>query len=107
MANLTVIELGRRDYAEMAELQEGLVSRRLDDDLGDLLLLLEHPPTYTLGRNADRANVLGDPSEHGIELVDVDRGGDVTYHGPGQLVAYPIVTLPPNGAAGGPPDTPA
>ena len=60
----------------------------------DHLLLLEHPHTYTLGRNADHAHVLVDPDSVGAELLEVDRGGDVTYHGPGQLVAYPLVTLP-------------
>lgn len=59
----------------------------------DRLLLLEHPPTYTLGRNADRRHVLVHPDSVGAQLVEVDRGGDVTYHGPGQLVAYPLVTL--------------
>jgi len=63
------------------------------DRRSDHLLLLEHPHTYTLGRNADPAHVLVDPDAVGAELVKVDRGGDVTYHGPGQLVAYPIVTL--------------
>ncbi len=60
---------------------------------GDHLLLLEHPHTYTLGRNADASHVLVAPSSVGAELIEADRGGDVTYHGPGQLVAYPIVTL--------------
>lgn len=105
-APLRVRWLGTVRYHEAWALQRALHA----DAAGtgdDRLLLLEHPPTYTLGRNADRSHVLGDPAEHGIELIEVDRGGDVTYHGPGQLVAYPIVTLPPKGAAGGPPDTPA
>ncbi|HLU42830.1 MAG TPA: lipoyl synthase [Microthrixaceae bacterium] len=105
-APLRVRWLGTVRYHEAWALQRALHA----DAAGtgdDRLLLLEHPPTYTLGRNADRSHVLGDPAEHGIDLIEVDRGGDVTYHGPGQLVAYPIVTLPPKGAAGGPPDTPA
>lgn len=105
-APLRVRWLGTVRYHEAWALQRALHA----DASGtgdDRLLLLEHPPTYTLGRNADRSHVLGDPAEHGIDLIEVDRGGDVTYHGPGQLVAYPIVTLPPKGAAGGPPDTPA
>jgi len=68
---------------------------------GEHLLLLEHPPTYTTGRNADLSNVLVDPAAVGAELVAVDRGGDVTFHGPGQLVAYPIVTLGDPLAPGG------
>ena len=60
----------------------------------DYLLLLEHPHVYTLGKRADPAHVLVPPATVGAELVRADRGGDVTYHGPGQLVGYPIVTLP-------------
>lgn len=96
MADLTVIELGRRDYAEMAELQDALVGRRLDGELGDLLLLLEHPPTYTLGRRSEPGDLLNDPGfyrEHGIAICETPRGGKVTYHGPGQLIAYPIIDL--------------
>lgn len=97
-ARLRVRWLGNVRYRDAWALQRALHS----DPVGsgdDRLLLLEHPPTYTLGRNADGSNVLGDPAEHGIELIPVDRGGDVTYHGPGQLVAYPIVTLPSPGGS--------
>jgi len=95
--------LGTVAYREAWSLQQGLHAHGSDDHL----LLLEHPPTYTLGRHADRANVLTDPCAVGVELIDVDRGGDVTFHGPGQLVAYPVLTLPTKGgAAGGLPDTP-
>ncbi len=83
--------LGRVPYREAWALQRA-ISRRTDDDY---LLLLEHPPVYTLGSNADEANVLVDPADVGAELVKVDRGGDVTFHGPGQLVGYPIVTVGP------------
>ncbi len=102
-APLRVRWLGSVAYREAWSLQQGLHANGSDDHL----LLLEHPPTYTLGRHADRANVLTEPSEVGAELIDVDRGGDVTFHGPGQLVAYPVLTLPPKGdAPGGLPDTP-
>lgn len=78
--------LGRVPYHEAYQLQRGLFAHGSDDHL----LLLEHPHTFTLGRNADPAHVLVDPTEVGAELVATDRGGDVTYHGPGQLVGYPI-----------------
>ncbi|HEX5588652.1 MAG TPA: lipoyl synthase, partial [Acidimicrobiia bacterium] len=82
--------LGRVPYAEGDVLQRALHARAADD----YLLLLEHPHVYTLGTNADPAHVLVPPASVGAELVRTDRGGDVTYHGPGQLVGYPIVTLP-------------
>jgi lipoic acid synthetase len=82
--------LGRVSFAEADELQRALHERSTDDHL----LLLEHPHVYTLGSNANVAHVLVPPAEVGADLVHTDRGGDVTYHGPGQLVGYPIVTLP-------------
>ena len=96
MAALTVIELGRRDYAGMVEVQERLAADRLAGSIGDLLLLLEHPPTYTLGRRSEPSDLLhgaGWYRERGIEVSRTPRGGKVTYHGPGQLIAYPIVDL--------------
>jgi lipoic acid synthetase len=87
---LRVRWLGRVAYADADALQLGLHARALDD----YLLLLEHPHVYTLGTRADPANVLVPPASVGADLVHVDRGGDVTYHGPGQLVGYPILTLP-------------
>jgi lipoyl synthase len=81
--------LGRVPYEEALDLQRALY--RSD---ANYLLLLEHPPTYTLGVRADPANVLVDPSVVGASLVTADRGGDVTYHGPGQVVGYPILTVP-------------
>lgn len=83
--------LGRVEYREAADLQRALHERSGQDHL----LLLEHPHTYTLGTRADPAHVLVPPASVGAELVHADRGGDVTYHGPGQLVGYPIVTLAP------------
>jgi len=82
--------LGRVPYGEADQLQRALHQRSTDD----YLLLLEHPHVYTLGTTADPAHVLVPPATVGAELVRADRGGDVTYHGPGQLVGYPIVTLP-------------
>jgi lipoyl(octanoyl) transferase len=88
--------LGRVDYHEAHALQRRLVAERADDRIPDQLLLLEHPPVLTLGRHANRAHVLATPDQlraRGIEVVQVERGGEVTYHGPGQLVAYPILAL--------------
>jgi lipoyl(octanoyl) transferase len=88
--------LGRVDYREALALQRRLAAERADGRIGDQLLLLEHPPVLTLGRNADPAHVLATPAQlraRGIEVVQVERGGEVTYHGPGQLVAYPILAL--------------
>jgi len=89
-AALHVRWLGRVAYSDADALQRALHAHSSDD----YLLLLEHPHVYTLGTRADPRNVLADPARVGAELVHTDRGGDVTYHGPGQLVGYPIVTLP-------------
>ena len=93
---LRVRWLGTVPYRDAWALQQGFHADRAGSG-EDRLLLLEHPHTYTLGRNADASNVLVDPASVGAEVLAVDRGGDVTYHGPGQLVAYPILTLPPKG----------
>jgi lipoyl synthase len=81
--------LGRVPYVEAWDLQRALAARTDDD----YLLLLEHGPVFTMGSHADTGNILVDPAALGAELVQVDRGGDVTYHGPGQLVGYPIRTV--------------
>jgi lipoyl(octanoyl) transferase len=91
-----VRQLGRVDYREGLRLQSELVAARKAGRIPDTLLLLEHPPVYTLGRNARRENLLvSDPFlvQIGAELFETDRGGDITYHGPGQLVGYPIFDL--------------
>jgi lipoyl(octanoyl) transferase len=97
MANLLhLIHLGRVGFAEALEVQQRLVVLRKRQQIGDVLLLLEHPPVLTLGRNAHRANILASDEElarRGISVYEIDRGGDVTYHGPGQIVAYPILDL--------------
>lgn len=90
MTTLRVRWLGSAPYGEADSLQRALHDRGADD----YLLLLEHPPVYTLGRTAELAHVLVPPASVGADLVRCDRGGDVTFHGPGQLVGYPIVTLP-------------
>jgi lipoyl(octanoyl) transferase len=88
--------LGRVEYAEALRLQEELVELRRADRIGNVLLLLEHPPVLTLGRHANRANVLASDellAARGVMLHQISRGGDVTYHGPGQLIGYPIFDL--------------
>jgi lipoyl(octanoyl) transferase len=93
---LEVRWLGRTDYREAWQLQHHLVAARAAGEIGDQLLLVEHPPVLTLGRHADPAHVLASSTElarRGVELIRVERGGEVTYHGPGQLVGYPIVRL--------------
>jgi lipoyl(octanoyl) transferase len=101
--NLEVRRLGRVSYAEALELQRTLVEDRRAGRIGDVLLLLEHPHVITLGTRRDtaRANVLTTPERLaalGVELHETGRGGDVTYHGPGQLVGYPILNLKPDRA---------
>ena len=90
--------LGPVPYGEAHELQKQLVEKRKADEIPDTFLLLEHPHVITLGRAADRTNILADEAmraQFGVELHETGRGGDVTYHGPGQLVGYPIIKLQP------------
>jgi lipoyl(octanoyl) transferase len=93
---IEAVWLGRRPYREVWALQKELAAARADGRVGDRLLLVEHPAVLTLGRHADASHVRVPESElsaRSIELIRIERGGDVTYHGPGQLVAYPIVAL--------------
>jgi lipoyl(octanoyl) transferase len=97
---ITARWLGRAGYREVWALQQSLAGARARDETGDHLLLLEHEPVLTLGRYAHEGHVLADPGDlerRGIEVIRVERGGEVTYHGPGQLVAYPIVKLAARG----------
>jgi lipoyl(octanoyl) transferase len=99
-APLEVRWLGRIAYRDAWALQRELAERRADDAIADTLLLLEHDPVLTLGKYADEAHVLapaGDLARRGIEVIRVERGGEVTYHGPGQLVGYPILKLSRHG----------
>ena len=92
----TIYQLGLIDYIEAYNLQRELLRKRLDGEITDVLLLAEHPPTLTIGKSGKLENVLASQEElaqNGIPLFFVDRGGDVTYHGPGQLVGYPIIDL--------------
>ncbi|MCY4436862.1 MAG: lipoyl(octanoyl) transferase LipB [Chloroflexi bacterium] len=97
-----LVDLGSVPYHEAWELQRRLVAARQADVIPDVVLLLEHPHTYTIGRRGDDSEVLATP-EHlhtlGATVVEVDRGGLATYHGPGQLVGYPILDLRPRGRA--------
>lgn len=91
-----VRNLGFRAYAEALAVQQELHEARKRDEVPDTLLLVEHPHVITLGRGANRANLLADEATRasfGVELFETGRGGDVTYHGPGQLVGYPIIHL--------------
>jgi lipoyl(octanoyl) transferase len=93
---INLLHLGRVPYAEGLAIQQQVIAARKQNLIGDTLLLLEHPPVLTLGRNSSRANVLASDEflqQRGIEIHEINRGGDVTYHGPGQLVGYPIIDL--------------
>lgn len=94
------VHMGLVDYREAWELQRGLARARQAGTIPDVLLLLEHPPSYTIGRRGNPQDVLlsqGELSDRGISVYEVDRGGEVTYHGPGQLVGYPILDLRAHG----------
>ena len=94
--HIHLLQLGRVPYAEALDVQTRVVAARKAGAIGDTLLLLEHPPVITLGRNSSRANVLASDeflAVRGVELHEINRGGDVTYHGPGQLIGYPIFDL--------------
>ncbi|HJR64159.1 MAG TPA: lipoyl(octanoyl) transferase LipB [Gemmatimonadaceae bacterium] len=97
MPELLVVSLGRMAYGEALELQRSVARSRIAGDIAeDVLLLVEHPPVVTLGRTAKERHVVASPDflrQRGVEVFEVERGGDVTFHGPGQLVGYPIIDL--------------
>jgi lipoyl(octanoyl) transferase len=93
---VNLLHLGRVPYAEALRIQQQVIAARKQNAIADTLLLLEHPPVLTLGRNSNRSNILASDDllhQRGVELHEINRGGDVTYHGPGQLVGYPILDL--------------
>ena len=90
------IDAGIIDYQEAWDLQKKILELRYQNKIPDVLLLLEHPNTYTLGKVTDKNNLLSDPDflkENKISVYEIDRGGDITFHGPGQIVGYPIINL--------------
>ena len=97
VGELIVADLGTLPYAAALELQRDVARRRISGEIDeDVLLLVEHPPVVTLGRTAKAANLIASSellAKQGVELFEVERGGDVTFHGPGQLVGYPIIDL--------------
>jgi lipoyl(octanoyl) transferase len=97
MRELWVIDLGRRKYAEVLDLQRAVARARIAGEIDqDVLLCVEHDPVVTLGRSSKDAHLVASPAQlqaRGVDVFEVERGGDVTFHGPGQLVGYPIVDL--------------
>jgi lipoyl(octanoyl) transferase len=101
---ISVVQLGIVNYATGLRLQQRLVELRKEGRIGDVLLLLEHPPVITLGRNAETKNILASSellAQRGVEVFETDRGGDVTFHGPGQILGYPIFDLRGFATSGG------
>lgn len=93
---LVYCDLGLIDYKEAWDVQKSIHQLRVENKIDDVLFLLEHPNTYTLGKIADKENLVGDKkylSDNKISVYEIDRGGDITYHGPGQIVGYPIISL--------------
>jgi len=96
MDGFKVYRLGLVDYQDALKLQFSILEKRMKEEIEDVLLLLQHPPTFTIGRSGKTENLLSNIEElkkRGIHFEEISRGGDITYHGPGQLVGYPIVDL--------------
>ena len=94
--SINVVDLGKMKYKDALDIQERLLARRQANEIGDTLLIVEHPPTLTLGTRGQYENILASEellARNQIEIFEVNRGGDVTYHGPGQIVGYPIMNL--------------
>jgi len=90
MPTLNIIKKGQVPYGEAWALQREIHAQRLAGEIPDTLIFIEHPPVYTFGKNADKSNLI---NPRDAEVIKSDRGGDITWHGPGQLVAYPIINL--------------
>jgi len=96
MSTLDIYELGTVPYEKALEFQENLLAKRIAEEIQDSLILLEHPPTITTGRKGNTENLLVREEylkKHGISFIHASRGGDITFHGPGQIVGYPILNL--------------
>ena len=87
-----ILDLGQKPYKDVWNLQKKMQLKRLNGDIGDVLILVEHDPVYTLGKNANPDHLL-QSRDRSIDVFNVERGGDITFHGPGQLVGYPILDL--------------
>ena len=97
---LNLLNLGLKDYQETYKIQKELVNKRCEGRIPDTLILVEHPSVFTIGKSGSRENILASLSElkkEGIKVHEIDRGGDITYHGPGQIVGYPIIDLKEQG----------
>ncbi|MDD5454348.1 MAG: lipoyl(octanoyl) transferase LipB [Candidatus Ratteibacteria bacterium] len=93
---IDIINLGLKDYRRTYKIQKELVAKRLKGQIPDTLLVVEHPPVFTIGRSGSKEHILAPLKkiqQEGIEIIEVDRGGNITYHGPGQIVGYPIIDL--------------
>ena len=90
--NIDIKDLGIQPYKKIWDLQKNLQQKRIKDLIKDTLILVEHVPVYTLGKNADRNHLL-QSRDKSIDIYNIERGGDITFHGPGQLVGYPILDL--------------
>ena len=91
-----ILDTGLKDYMEVYGLQKKLLAERIKNEIPDTLILTEHPPTFTIGRKGGRENILVSNEvlkKNRIKVYEIDRGGDITYHGPGQIVGYPIINL--------------
>ena len=89
---INVLDLGKKPYEEVWNFQKKMQAKRINNEIDDMLILVEHEPVYTLGKNAE-INHLLQSRDKSVEVFSIERGGDITFHGPGQLVGYPIINL--------------
>ena len=89
---INVLDLGKKPYEEVWSFQKKMQAKRINNEIDDMLILVEHEPVYTLGKNAE-INHLLQSRDKSVEVFSIERGGDITFHGPGQLVGYPIINL--------------